>query len=456
MNNETEKNENLPIEELLTPQKLKEIAGKEGQYIKLVDVQQTEDLLKDLAAKYEGLEVTEENYKKEALEAERELRNTRYALQRIQKANNKFLNEVKREEKEIFENLIGVIQPQEERLKSQIDKLEEAERKAKEEAERREKERIEKIENSLNAAKMALERALIKGRTDEDLKEYDEFLADLKAKFETFEEMEFKAQRIHAVYTGRRQELVKQINEAKELEREKAELKRRKEIENQRIREEIKRREELFKKREEVLIKIGFQREVGAFKLGDLFYLLSEVKEANELDFFEIQQKAIEEKEKVEQKKKEEEQKRAEALKAEEQRRKEKQKEKEQNKIKEARKAWDDMFTIFCGLGGDPTKFRLKSDELPSEKDVKRLRAEVDELHRKKREEEAEMKKEKAEEVKAELNPFVNEILDFFGNVEKQVDKLNFKHEETENILKSFLRKSELLAKTVFGEVYNK
>lgn len=448
MNNETEKK--LQIEEVLTPEKLKEITGEEGQYIKLVDVTQTEDIIKQLAVKYKSLEVTGENFKKEAAEAEKELRQTRYALQRIQKGNNQFINKVKKEEKELFDNLIGFIQPEEERLKAEILKLEEAERKAKEEAERKEKERIERINKALKDAEIFIESILLKGKTKEDLKKFDDFLTVFRDDLENFEELEFKAKRIYAVANARREELEQAVLDFERMEAEREALKAE-------LEEQEKKKVKVLQMRGQILEKIGFKKQNGRFDLNGFYsFLEHEVAEADELKFFEIQQKAIEQKAKAEEKKEEEKRKKAEALKAEEQRAEEVRKQAEQDNIKQSRKAWDEMFTIFCGLGGDPTKFRLKSNEFPSKKDIKRLREETDRLHKKKREEEAKMKKEKAQEVKKELQPFVNEILHFMGEIENKVAASKFEHKETQQVLNSFISKSELLANTIFGEVYNK
>lgn len=433
-------NDKLEVtEELKELVPLKELAkGEEGQFIQLLDIQEAETKIAELAEKYEGLEVTEENYKKEAANAEQELRQSRYTLQNINKANNKFLNGVKKEQKEIFERLIAIIKPQEERLKKAIDELKEKEAKAKEEEAKREKERIEKIQTALRTSEATLEKALIRGRTNEDLEEYDNFLSTLKEEFETFEEMEFEAKKLHAIYTGKRKELVAQIEQFEEEERKRAKIEARE-------KEETERKYKAFEMRKAILIKLGLAYKTNKFYGFGVVIKEEDLMDKDELEFFELQEEIREAQ--IEHNKKQV---------AKEQAEREAKAKAELNEFEEARKAWDEMFIIYQGLGGDPTAFRLRKDELPSQRDIKKLREMTKDLQEEKREKQSKAKAEKLAEIKEQLEPFKIGTLDFLKELERYIKQANNVHEETKSILVSFEERLQELVNEVFGEVYNK
>lgn len=428
MENKNTKNTELTVLDNL-PTKLKEIAkkGEDGQFITLVDIEQTKTILSELSTKYKGLEVTKDNYKNDASKAEKELRQTRYALQRIHKSNNAFLNEVKRGEKETYEGLINLIQPEEKRIYTDISVFKEKAKREKEEAERKEKERIYRIEKTLKEAEFSLEKALIQGKTDDDIKKYDEFLEELKSQFSEFEEMEFKAKRLHAIYTAKRGNLEKQVIEWQEMEE-----KRKEEAEKAKIRAE--KALKILKARESYLIKKGLKQDNGNLTGYGLTYTKEEIKEKDEVEWYDIQEEV--EKTILEYKKREQE--------AEKEKKAEKEK-REIEALKDALKHWSDLLTIYKGLGGDVKLWKLKKNEIPSKKDVEELTKATKELHKK-------QKRTKLERVKKEIKPFKDEILNFIDEMEHKIDEAKFNHSETRSILKNFTTSTKKIFNNVFNE----
>lgn len=442
-NNDTQKEVAL-VENTTITTALKEIAkkGEDGQFITLVDLEQTKVILTDLAEKYKGLEVTKENYKKEGTEAEKELRQTRYALQRIYKSNNAFLNDIKKSEKDTYDGLIELIEPQEKRIYDQVNAFKEIEAKAKEEEARKEKERVEKIEQALKEAEFAMEKAIIQGKTQEDLAEYDKFLEEFKNSFETFEEMEFQAKRLHAIYTAKRSQLVTQIEEYEELER-----KRKEQAEK-----DEKRAEQLakiYEARKALLIKKGFElTHLDTFTAFGLEYSIQEVKDKDEVDWYDlvelIDEKIAKAKEEAEAKEKAEKEER-ERKEKEEQERKEKE---ERDALIKARKDWDDMVIQYQALGGDPKLWKLRKDEIPSKEEVADLVKALKDLHTQKR-----LLKQK--EVKADLEPYKDEVLEFLKGLDGKISGAKFKNIESKTILENFKNRTLEVVNEVFGEVYN-
>lgn len=405
----------VAVEKVLSKKDLRKIGnGKEGQYIKLVNIEETKFILKELAKKYGKLEVTSENYKTAAKEAERELRETRYALQRTHKNNNSFINKVKKEEKELYEELIKIIKPQEERINEKIEEYKEEARKKREEKERLERERIEKIQKALSDSKLALEGAFVSGKTKEDLKKYDDFLESLKKSFDRFEEYEFEAQRIHALYTGKRNKLVEKIEENEAFE---AKINKAKEQEAK-----------VFEYRKKKLMKMGVKDiGEGAFVGNGVTVKEEDFKDLSEVgwyEFLEVVEAAIQ--------------------------KEQKEKEKEEEKKKEhTLDMWHKMLGIYTQLGGDIVPFLLPDMVLPSQNDIAALSKAT-------RAKEQERKTKNLEEVKKEIEPYKNSVLEFLKEFEKDFEKGGFKFKQSAAIIKSFNERALKLVNTAFGEVYNK
>lgn len=443
-NKDTQEQGLVEVNDVTITTELKEIAkkGEDGQFITLVDLEHTKTILTDLSEKYKGLEVTKDNYKKEGADAERELRQTRYALQRIYKSNNSFLNEVKNNEKATYEGLIELIQPQEKRIYDQVNAFKEIEAKAKEEEARKEKERVEKIEQALKEAEFAMEKAIIQGKTQEDLAEYDKFMEEFKSSFPSFEEMEFQAKRLHAIYTAKRSQLVTQVEEYEELER-----KRKEQAEK-----DEKRAEQLtkiYEARKALLIKKGFElTHLDTFDGFGLEITVEEVKTKDEVEWYEFIEEAgdkVAEFLAEQERKAKEEAEAKEKAEKEEQERKEKE---ERDALIKARKDWDDMVIQYQALGGDPKLWKLRKDEIPSSDEIADLAKALKDLHAQKR-----LLKQK--EVKADIEPYKDEVLDFLKAMDEKISGAKFKNIESKTILENFKNRTLEVVNEVFGEVYN-
>lgn len=409
------------IDKMLSPAKLKEFAkGANGEYVTLVDIEHTKTLLRELADKYEGLEVTRENYKKEGADAERELRTTRYAIQNIHKSNNQILNDVKRAEKETYDELIEITKPVEEKIYNQLNAIKEIVAKEKEAEKKAEEERIAKIEKALREVELSLEKAIAKAKNQEDLKEYDKFLEELSESFSEFQDFEFQAKRLQAVYQGRRGEVIAQIEKYEQEEKEREELRIK-------LEKESEVRKKVAEHREQHLVKSGFQFDNVESFIG--FGLKIGKKEIEKLDEVEWYTK-LEDIEKA--KKKQEQDKEAE----------------QKKQILEAKEEWKELLVVFEGLGGNVKDLKLKKAEIPTQEDIERLKRTTIELQRKK-------KAEKLERVKEDIEPFKCDVMNFMSDFDKIVAEKEFKAEESKELMQSFSKGMENLVNEIFGGVVN-
>ena len=412
-------NELVTIEEELTPVKLKEFKkGDDGQFITLVDIEHTKDILRKLARKYNRLNITRENWKKEGLEAERILRNSRYALQKIHKSNNKFLNDVKKKERELYEGLISIIKPIEEKLKGKIDEIKEEIKREREEAERKERERLEKIENKLKDYEFDLEKILVKGRTKEDLEVFDKKMSELKDDIEKglFEEFEFKAKRLEAIHLSKRRDLVLEIESREREERERIEFEERK-------RAEAEKRMKIFEYRKRVLIEDkGLTYKNDLFLISDYKVEVSKINEFDEIEWFEFIKFIDKKKEDLA---KEKELKISEGL-------------------KELKNEFNDTLIVFEGLGGDKEKWNLKDGEYPTEKMIKDLKDEVKELQKRK-------KQRLIDGVTKEMEFFKEKTLSFISELENDYKNYDFRYAESKSIIGNLINSIKKSTKQIIG-----
>lgn len=419
----TQELEIIEIEADLTPAKMKDwVNGEDGEIIRLVDIEHTKEKLSKMAEKYQTLVITKDNYKKEGAEAERSLRDTRYLLQNVHKKNNKYLNEVKRQEKEVFDSLISVIQVVEDRLKGEISAIENVVKKEKEEKEKAEELRKKKIEDNLAEWELNLGKMLGAIKNDEQLLEFDNSLNDLKDSFETFEEFEFKAKRLHAVFTGRRSEAVNVIEEAKKLEEDK------KKIEEEKAQLAAK-KDKILNFRISQLKARGFEDNMMDHpsvmnESIDEYFKAERILAADEVDWTVILDE-IDVKIKESQVNKDEEAKKA---------------------VIDAKKKWNDLIDVFKGFGGDIKVWKLKKDEVPTDKDIEKLKVATEHLQAQKR-------LLKLQGVRNEIEPLQNEFLDFIAGFEKRVKEVEFKNPESKTILENLINRFEDVVNEVLGEV---
>lgn len=401
----------VEIEELLTPAKLKDWVNEEdGAVIRLVDIEHTKKALKGLANKYKELKITRENYKEEGANAERELRETRYALQKIHKKNNKYLNDVKREEKSLFDSLILITEEVEDRLKGEINAIEGSIKKEKEEEENKERLRVEKIESLLEEWEKNLNTMLTAIENEKQLQEYDKSLDELSESFSHFEEFEFKAKRIHAVFTGRRSEAVDRIETAKKIEADK------KEVEEAKKQLEAK-KEKIVKYRSGKLLELGFiQQGNGMFNEAlSLRITNDEIFDKDEVDWAEYIEQTVSDIEK-----------------------------KKNEALELIQSQWKDALIIFESLGGDTKSY--KEVKIPTHEDLERLRKHNFQLQKK-------TKMLKIEGVKNEIKPLQDNLLKTLGVFEDKIDKTSFEHEESRTIMKNLMERFAEVINEVLGEV---
>lgn len=438
------------IETILDGQELKDYSVKNHkQEIKLLNVEQTRSFLKKLVKEYKDIEVTRENYKDTPVEAERRLRQSRHALNNIHKSNKKVLNDAKNAEKKVVENLVAIIQPLEKELYEKISAIKQTIAEEKAEEERKEVERKAKIQKGISDTELDLEKRVNTTKESEGLKEYDSILEELKGKFEEFDEFEFEVKRIHAVYTGRRAEIVNRIDQIakdkiaaeekaiKDKAEAEAKAKKDKEEAEQKAKdaklkaEEEKKREEMSEKifdlRKQLMIGKGFEVNEGikAFTYtGVPNVLFCHVKNYDELEWFENSSKFDTQIEQSKQAKDKA----------------------DKDAIKEVKSIWDGLITKFSELGGSVKEWKLKKGEFPTVEKVGELQSAMEVLKTKRA-----VLKKKA--IKAEIDPFKDEILEFFNKLEKKVKATKFKEDSSLYIMDGFIEGVANLASDIFGEI---
>ncbi len=453
---ESEEQKGLTLD---SPTELKQFAtGDNGELITLIDVEVARAKLNEMVVAFKDIKVTKENYKKEAATAERTMREARYLLQNIHDSNKKILNSAKKKEEEVFEKLIALIEPLEKQIKAGIKEIEGEVKKQKEEEEAREKERQEAIKNRLNEVEKSFLNMLASCKNKEDIEVYDNALTLLEESFEAFNELEFEAKRLHAIFTGRREEVVERVDslEAAKVAKEKAELEAKAAAEalKQKEEEEAKQKAEADKKaaedkaaadirareigakvfslRKSQLIKLGFVDEhseaakdnteaffekKGMDSIGFLEIMkLDEVAWFEKLEFFEQEIKKVAEKEEEEAK---------------------------QN-IETVVTMWTLLLNQFSELGGDLKKWK-KIKEIPSIEQLKELKDATEALR-------ATRKKERSMEVKAEIKPFVDKILKCFEEQCLEIEKASFKHEDSKKLLKGLMSSFANSTNEVLGD----
>lgn len=412
------------IEQSLSPAKLKDwVQDEDGSLIRLVDIAHTKEKLTELANKYSTIKITRENYKKEAAAAESELRQTRYLLQNIHKKNNKHLNDVKREEKEVFDSLISIVEVVEKRIKEEIVAIDLVVKKEKEEAEKAEELRIQKLNDNLSGWEVNFSKALTAIKTDSELAEYDKMLEEFEAIFPNFMEFEFKAKRLHAVFKGRRSEAVdtiaaikKQEDDKKAVEEEKAKIEARKEkVFNFRI-GQLEARGFVEPHDYPVI----FNDELGLKLTNEDILAYDEVDWTIFLD--EIDQKIKDHATKNEQDAK--------------------------DAVIKARNEWNELLDVFKGFGGDTTAWKLKKDEVPTSDDIEKLKEATKAIQAQKR-------MLKLEGVRSEMKLLKDEFISSIQLFEEKVKSTKFEHPETLSIFQNLINKVEVAINEVLGEVIN-
>ena len=390
-----EKNEEvkvLTVDQALETVEIKDVAtGENGELVKLVDVEHTRGIIVQLSKKYKKLVVTKDNYKKEGAEAEKILRQTRYSLQKVSKSNISILNKAKKEDKELFESLIDIIQPIEEKLKIGIEEFKDIAQREKELQEKLEEEKIKNITNKLKDLDVWFEKKIVTAKTQEDIIEYNLELDNLEKEFESFGDFEFDAKKIHAAFIGRRKEIELRVKEVSELEEERLQREKNKGV--------------ILEMRIKTLLEMDYKNDPQSEKLtGVKNFTHSEILGFNEIEWY----KTLDE-----------------------------------VKIKGI---WDGLLVVFKGFGGNTSIY--SNIEIPTKEDIESIKSKTIELQTKKN-------LAKKKDVNEEITPFRNEMLEFISKYNKKFSETEFKNKESKDILNNFINEIENAVNKVLGESIN-
>jgi len=415
-NQELESREVSGVETIIGKKSLKDYAsGENKEVIRLLDTKGIEEVLKGLVDKYDGLKANRDNYKKEIKEAEQSLRQIRYKLQKVNESNMALIKFAKEEASGSIERLINIIQPLEKRLHTEMKAMEKVIKDEKEQKEAAEKERKEKIDKALIEWELKLEKMISSASKQEELDKFDEELVTLEETFEEFAEKQFEAERLHAVFTARRTEIVTKIQKIKEEE-------------DKKIAEE-ERAVKLFNYRENKVVGLGFvlMMETNTYCLeagnGKIEISSKNLVGMDEIEWMEFYEGIEARKKKLIDTKDEEDRKSIESMK----------------------ETWDELLKTFVKLGGKTAEWKLKKGEFPSQEKLGMLKAAVNTLNVK-------MKEKKMAEVKEEIRPFANMFLEFLKEAEIELGKNTFKHEESKSIIESAINGMTETVNDVFGD----
>lgn len=410
--------------------------GKEGQVISLLNVVDTENKLKEMAEKNKAIVVSRENLK-DAEAGKKELRDSRLLLQKVMKQNQDFIKDVRKKNDECFQELIDIIEPEEKRLKEQIDAEKEKiaeEKRLKKEEELRKKLEIEKKIHNYESTIDALSKTV---KTIEGKKEYVKFLNDLQDEIDAdvFDDLSFEAKKIKAIGDGYLKVIDRNIEEEEKAQEKREEADRiiKEQEEKKRLLEEEKRKEaESVEKIKQDILNIriktlesqGFQVIDGFIKIGNVGRSLEDIKQMNEIDWYNLQS----------------------TLKAE----LDIQEKRNQKKVLEVKQEsieiWKTLQHKEIQLGAEePRKFKgdyPTIEEIDSYKESNRVLNEI-------------QRQNKANKVKGEIDTFKNEILEFFNTVGSKIRDTEFECQESRAILDNLMDRFSSSVDEVLGGVIN-
>jgi len=420
---------------------------KEGDsgLIAIIDLDDTRARLEMVASKYQGLVITEDNYKKEGGEAELVLRRFRYDLQKVRDHNKRKLLDAKKASEERLNELIGIIEPIERTLKSAIKEISDRKSEEKRLAKEAESKKKQEIENSISDFRTKVEAWGESFDTEEKMLKYGDMRRELSGLIEDefFEELTFEAKEISAMADAYSGEIVDRVNKKKEQaektrleeeEREKEEARIKEEVAKKegeeiikakkRAEEEQVMKEQVFEIRKPILISMGFDESEEGFRLTKSISVSKEsVRDINEVDWYRTVsdlKEAIEaEKAKLEANKAE--------LNA------------------ESKKMWADLNERYKELSGEKKKF---AGEYPTLAEIDAFRAIVKELSRIDRNKTAKI-------VKQEIEPYKDGVLNFFNEMGRKIREDNFQETSSRQILDHMMNQFSVVVDEVLGDVMN-
>lgn len=183
------------------------------------NIEEVKTNLQKMANECANINYTEN--KELVIEFERKTREARYTLNNYKKNALSFFNSAKDKAKEEVEALIAIIEPSEKRLKGQIEYAKNLVEEEKMRIQLAQEERGNRFNSLLEDWRRKFDECIKNSTLEEDLKVYENLLDELKSTFSIFEEFEYKAQQLHALYTGRKSEIIsklKAIEDAKQVE----------------------------------------------------------------------------------------------------------------------------------------------------------------------------------------------------------------------------------------------
>lgn len=360
------------------------------------NIKEVEENLKSLANKYSSLEVDKSNYKKEAHKAESELRNTRYSIQNLKKSTLSKIKDLRDNVDDKFEELIAIISPLENSIKTKVKAIEAEIIAEKEEVKRLAAERENKILDRLKFWESKLEDSL--NDSENSIEKYEAILAELESEFDTFDEHTFQAKRIHAIFKGRKNEILSRIEAKKAVE----------ELEKHLL--------EMLAMRKQNLQDLGGELIQGGikFNLSIGTVLDAKLKSMNQEEFQDFLRKIraeISTKEILAQRQEQE----------------------ERLKIENEFKA---LYETFTALGGDTSTIKLEVNV----DNIKHLKSEVEKLH-------LNVKKARNEAVKNELIDFHSFVDEFTYKFETVLNGTSFEYQESRQNCVKFLEELKRIHK---------
>lgn len=363
------------------------------------NIKEVEENLKSLANKYSSLEVDKSNYKKEAHKAESELRNTRYSIQNLKKSTLSKIKDLRDNVDDKFEELIAIISPLENSIKTKVKAIKAEIIAEKEEAKRLAAERENKILDRLKFWESKLEDSL--NDSENSIEKYEAILSELESEFDTFDEHTFQAKRIHAIFKGRKNEILSRIEAKKAIE----------ELEKHLL-EMLNMRKQNLQELGGVVVQNGISLNLS---IGAITILDTKLKSMKNEDFQELLRSIrveINNKKFYEQKQEEE----------------------KRLKLESAFKA---LYETFTALGGNTSTIKLDVNT----DNINYLKSEVEKLH-------SNVRKARNEAVKNELIEFTDFVDEFSYKLQIVVEGTSFEHEESRQNCLKFLQELKRIKET--------
>lgn len=243
----------------------------------------------------DDVEVTIETLKESKFK-NAELRDTRYALQNISKANQSSLNDTKKTDKEYYLGLIDIIKPKENLLSEGIKVIEEKKKAEKQEKADEEKNRIEAIRNKISSATNYIAKESTLCKTQNDIAKLQLLIDAIDDKWITdLDEFEYMGHNLKTQANDFLNSAKENVSKSEELEKIKADnliierdrLLKEKEAAAQKVKEDEEKAIAAQKENEKRLKEIAIEKQ----KLKVANDKIKAMEEAKELEIKELKEK---------------------------------------------------------------------------------------------------------------------------------------------------------------------